>query len=117
MSCLPVCWPFPPSLTMPLCAACLCINGAIAPGLAGLCLVYSLDLTRYLKHGTAMASKTESDFNSVERVVQYLDPPTEAAEDTPPEVAATMPKDWPSGEQPGLVSKREGDLAQHCDTW
>jgi ATP-binding cassette subfamily C (CFTR/MRP) protein 1 len=81
--------------------ACLCINGAISPGLAGLCLVYSLDLTRYLKHGTAMASKTESDFNSVERVVQYLEPPTEAAEETSPEVAATLPKDWPSGEGAG----------------
>lgn len=34
--------------------------------------MYALDLTRYLKYGTAMASKTESDFNSVERVVQYL---------------------------------------------
>jgi hypothetical protein len=54
------------------CAAVLCISGNISPGLAGLCLVYALDLTRYLKHGTAMASKTESDFNSVERVVQYL---------------------------------------------
>jgi ATP-binding cassette subfamily C (CFTR/MRP) protein 1 len=53
-------------------AAVLCISGNISPGLAGLCLVYALDLTRYLKHGTAMASKTESDFNSVERVVQYL---------------------------------------------
>lgn len=59
--------------------------------------MYALDLTRYLKHGTAMASKTESDFNSVERVVQYLQPATEAAEDTDPAVLATMPKDWPSG--------------------
>jgi hypothetical protein len=58
------------SLLLP--AAVLCISGNISPGLAGLCLVYALDLTRYLKHGTAMASKTESDFNSVERVVQYL---------------------------------------------
>jgi hypothetical protein len=41
----------------------LAIQGAIAPNLAGLCLVYALDLTRFLKHGTAMASKTESDLN------------------------------------------------------
>lgn len=59
--------------------------------------MYALDLTRYLKYGTAMASKTESDFNSVERVVQYLQPAMEAAEDTDPDVLATMPKDWPSG--------------------
>ncbi|KAF8071181.1 abcC12 [Scenedesmus sp. PABB004] len=77
-------------------AALLCIRGSIAPGLAGLCLVYALDLTRYLKHGTAMASKTESDFNSVERVVQYLTPEPEAAEETAPDVAAALPKDWPA---------------------
>jgi hypothetical protein len=41
----------------------LAIRGAISPNLAGLCLVYALDLTRFLKHGTAMASKTESDLN------------------------------------------------------
>eukprot|EP00878_Enallax_costatus_P008308 GHUV01008686.1.p1 GENE.GHUV01008686.1~~GHUV01008686.1.p1 ORF type:complete len:1320 (+),score=395.23 GHUV01008686.1:299-4258(+) len=85
-------------------AALLCIRGSISPGLAGLCLVYALDLTRYLKHGTAMASKTESDFNSVERVVQYLQPPTEAAEDTDPAVLAAMPKDWPSA---GAIAVRE----------
>lgn len=57
------------------CALCvsagvLCIQGSISPGLAGLCLAYALDLTRFLKQGTAMASKSESDFNSVERIVQ-----------------------------------------------
>eukprot|EP00879_Flechtneria_rotunda_P033234 GHRR01036786.1.p1 GENE.GHRR01036786.1~~GHRR01036786.1.p1 ORF type:complete len:317 (+),score=106.91 GHRR01036786.1:90-1040(+) len=77
-------------------AAVLCVHGSISPGLAGLCLVYSLDLTRFLKYGTAMASKTESDFNSVERVVQYLTPAPEAAEETPPELAKTLPKDWPT---------------------
>jgi ATP-binding cassette subfamily C (CFTR/MRP) protein 1 len=60
-------------------------------------LVYALDLTKYLKHGTAMASKTESDFNSVERVVEYLQPATEARGDTPADVLAIMPKEWPTG--------------------
>ncbi len=46
------------------------IQGNVEPGLAGLAIVYALDLTRYLKHGTNMASKTEADFNSVERIVQ-----------------------------------------------
>ncbi|WIA32238.1 hypothetical protein OEZ86_003085 [Tetradesmus obliquus] len=86
------------------CAAVLCISGNISPGLAGLCLVYALDLTRYLKHGTAMASKTESDFNSVERVVQYLQPATEAPEETAPEVAATLPAGWPAA---GAISVRD----------
>ena len=52
------------------CAGVLCIQGTIAPGLAGLCLVYALDLTRNLKRGTAMLSMSESNFNSVERIVQ-----------------------------------------------
>lgn len=41
------------------------IQGNIDPGIAGLALVYALDLTRFLKHGTNMASKAEADFNSV----------------------------------------------------
>lgn len=55
------------------------VTGSVNPGLAGLSLAYSLDLTKFLKFGTQMASKVESDFNSAERVVQYLDEPTEAA--------------------------------------
>jgi hypothetical protein len=55
-----------------------------------------LCLQRFLKYGTALAAKTESDFNSVERVVQYLTPETEAAEETAPEVADKLPKDWPA---------------------
>lgn len=38
--------------------------------MAGLALMYALDLTRFLKHGTNMASKSEADFNSVERIGQ-----------------------------------------------
>lgn len=74
----------------------LCIQGAISPELAGLCLVYALDLTRFLKFSTTMASKTESDFNSVERVVEYLKPDTEAAHETPKEVAQKLPEGWPA---------------------
>ncbi len=48
----------------------LCIQGGIEPGLAGLVLTYALELTRLLKHGTNMFSKSEADFNSVERIVQ-----------------------------------------------
>lgn len=44
--------------------------GSISPTAAGLALVYALDLTRYLKQGTNMASKAEADFNSAERIVQ-----------------------------------------------
>lgn len=98
----------------PCSAAILCIRGSISPALAGLCLVYALDLTRYLKHGTAMASKTESDFNSVERVVQYLQPATEAAEDTDPEVLETMPKDWPAGRIAAAASVKSTSCRWCC---
>ncbi len=48
----------------------LLIQGNVDPGLAGLALSYALDLTRFLKQGTNMASKSEADFNSVERIIQ-----------------------------------------------
>lgn len=51
-------------------AGALVIQGNIDPATAGLALMYALDLTRFLKHGTNMASKSEADFNSVERMVQ-----------------------------------------------
>lgn len=66
-------------------------------------------LQRFLKYGTALAAKTEYDFNSVERVVQYLTPETEAAEETVPEVAAQLPKDWPASKQGAAVC----DLSIH----
>ena len=88
-------------------AAVLAIRGAIAPNLAGLCLVYALDLTRFLKHGTAMASKTESDLNSVERAVQYLEPAPEAPAETAPAVEAALPPGWPAG---GAISVRGLEL-------
>lgn len=35
-------------------AGLLCVNGNINPGIAGLVLVYALDITKYLKFGTSM---------------------------------------------------------------
>ena len=49
-------------------AAFLVISGGVAPSLAGLVLLYGLDVTKYMEHGTAMASDTESKMNSVERI-------------------------------------------------
>jgi ATP-binding cassette, subfamily C (CFTR/MRP), member 1 len=61
-------------------AAILAVASRIDPIFAGLSLMYALDLTKFLKFGTRIASKTETDFNSVERVAQYLDvrPPPHA---------------------------------------
>lgn len=54
-------------------AAFLVISGGIAPGLAGLVLLYALDVTKYMEHGTTMATETESKMNSVERIKEYSD--------------------------------------------
>lgn len=60
-------------LTVLTAAALLAVSSDIDPALAGLSLTYALDLTKFLKFGTRMASKLETDFNSVERLAEYLD--------------------------------------------
>ena len=61
-------------------------QGGINPGLAGLAILYALDLTRYLKRGTNMASQSEAQLNSAERIIQYMQPELEPPPDTTPEV-------------------------------
>lgn len=53
------------------------------------------------KQASPAAPQSESDFNSAERVIQYLKPEPEAADETAPEVAAKMHPDWP---QAGAIS-------------
>ena len=74
---LSICSPHPclPSPSAPpVASGALTIAGNIAPASAGLALSYALDLTRYLKFGTQMASQTEANFNSVERIIQVTAP-------------------------------------------
>lgn len=59
-------------LTVLTAAGLLAVASKIDASTAGLSLIYALDLTKFLKFGTRIASKTETDFNSVERVAQYL---------------------------------------------
>ena len=77
-------------------AGFLAVSGSMDVVFAGLMLTYSIEVTKFLKFGTQLASKVESDFNSVERVQQYLTPPTEGARDTAPEVAAALPSPFPA---------------------
>jgi ATP-binding cassette, subfamily C (CFTR/MRP), member 1 len=77
------------------CTAFLVIQGKVGPGVAGLCLVYALDVTKYLEHGTNMASELETKMNAVERVVEYLDKPLESDHETAPKVLAALPTAWP----------------------
>ena len=60
-------------LTVLTAAGLLAVASEIDPSVAGLSLIYALDLTKFLKFGTRIASKTETDFNSVERIAQYLE--------------------------------------------
>jgi len=76
--------------------AFLCIEGNTPPTLAALALVYSLEVTRYLKHGTDQASQAEAKMNAVERLIEYTEEPTEAAAVTSKEVAKTLPAQWPT---------------------
>jgi ATP-binding cassette subfamily C (CFTR/MRP) protein 1 len=77
-------------------AAFLVISGGVPAGLAGLTLVYALDVTKYMEHGTAQASEAESKMNSVERMLEYNAEPEEASLLTPPVAAAALPQDWPA---------------------
>jgi hypothetical protein len=62
-------------LTVLTAAGLLAVASRVSPSMAGLSLIYALDLTKFLKFGTRIASKTETDFNSVERIAQYLQVP------------------------------------------
>ena len=77
------------------CAAFLVIQGKVSAGIAGLCLVYALDVTKYLEHGTNMATELETKMNAVERVVEYMDLPLESNHDTDPNIAGALAPAWP----------------------
>lgn len=96
-------------------AAVLAVQGGIEPALAGLSLVYALDMTKFLKFGTQTASRIESDFNSVERIVQYLKPGIEGNEDIEndkvPEVE--KPANWPAN---GAIKVNNVSMRYRDDT-
>merc|ERR1719353_2831976 len=77
-------------------AAFLSASGGVGVVFTGLILTYALEVPKFLKFGTMMASRVESDFNSVERILQYMKVDTEADEDTPPEVRKGFPPAFPS---------------------
>jgi ATP-binding cassette subfamily C (CFTR/MRP) protein 1 len=77
-------------------AAFLSASGGVGVVFTGLILTYALEVPKFLKFGTMMASRVESDFNSVERILQYMKVDTEADEDTPPEVRKGLPPAFPS---------------------
>lgn len=77
------------------CAAFLIIQGNVSAGVAGLTLVYALDVTKYLEHGTNMASELETKMNAVERIIEYQQLPLESEHDTAPAIAVGLPALWP----------------------
>ncbi|KAG0577462.1 hypothetical protein KC19_5G158000 [Ceratodon purpureus] len=83
-------------------AAAICVSVAsllvvllrnkISPGLAGVVLVQSLQLTGFFQYGVRLAAETENYFTSVERIQAYSILPTEADPDTAPGI---ITEDWP----------------------
>ena len=77
-------------------ASFLAASGGVDAVFTGLILTYALEVPKFLKFGTMMASRVESEFNSVERVLQYMSVDTEADEDTSPDVKKSLPAPFPS---------------------
>ncbi|MCO5582210.1 hypothetical protein L7F22_036101 [Adiantum nelumboides] len=65
----------------------------IAPGIAGVILVQSLQLTGLFQYGVRMAADTENNFTSVERVCAFADLEQEGHLGSPFELVSD---DWPS---------------------
>lgn len=68
------------------------LRNTISPGLAGVVLVQSLQLTGFFQFGVRLAAETENYFTSVERIQAYSKLPTEADPDTAPGI---ITEDWP----------------------
>ncbi|XP_024398184.1 uncharacterized protein [Physcomitrium patens] len=68
------------------------LRNSISPGLAGVVLVQSLQLTGFFQYGVRLAAETENYFTSVERIQAYTELPTEADSDTAPGV---ITEKWP----------------------
>merc|ERR1711968_238616 len=77
-------------------ASFLAASGGVDAVFTGLILTYALEVPKFPKFGTMMASRVESEFNSVERVLQYMSVDTEADEDTSPDVKKSLPAPFPS---------------------
>lgn len=71
-------------------------------GIAGLALTYALDVTKFLKLGTTIATEVETKFNSIERIVEYLNLVTEDEQDDGSSLPMDpVPHSWP---QSGTVT-------------
>ncbi|KAG0612580.1 hypothetical protein M758_6G039100 [Ceratodon purpureus] len=68
------------------------LRHSISPGLAGVVLVQSLQLTGFFQYGVRLAADTENYFTSVERIQAYSNLPTEADPDT---ASGVITQDWP----------------------
>jgi ABC-type multidrug transport system fused ATPase/permease subunit len=70
-------------------------SGFISAGWLGLALMYSIEVTNYLKFGIRMLATIEAQMNSVERVLYYTN---NIAEEAPEYVPGNDPKDneWPT---------------------
>jgi ABC-type multidrug transport system fused ATPase/permease subunit len=76
-------------------AAATADSGFIPAGYLGLGLASAFDMTGFLKHGVRMVAAAETQFNSVERIMHYIESiPAEDAEERDRGVK-DPPADWP----------------------
>ncbi|KAL2644293.1 hypothetical protein R1flu_011880 [Riccia fluitans] len=68
------------------------LRNVISPGLVGVVLLESLQLTGFFQYGVRLVADTENIFTSVERIQTYGNLPTEAKSDSPP---GLITEQWP----------------------
>ncbi|MCO5581607.1 hypothetical protein L7F22_035495 [Adiantum nelumboides] len=69
------------------------LRHSITPGLAGVVIVQSMQVTGFIQYAIRQAAEVENYLTSVERINAYANLPTEADPNTPPGVIA---ENWPS---------------------
>lgn len=72
--------------------AFIVIDDSISPGIAALCLSYSINLVEEGKTLALLSTDYEAGLNSVERLIEFRDLPQEA----PYVIENVCPPDWPT---------------------
>ncbi|KAL3697480.1 hypothetical protein R1sor_011556 [Riccia sorocarpa] len=85
------------------------LRNTISPGLVGVVLLESLQLTGFFQYGVRLVADTENIFTSVERIQTYGNLPTEARPDSPP---GLITEQWP---EKGEVEFVEYTMAYRID--
>ncbi|KAK3250532.1 hypothetical protein CYMTET_40092 [Cymbomonas tetramitiformis] len=85
------------------------LRDVLPPGLAGVVLVYSLQMTGLFQYGVRQAAEVETLLTSVERMVEYTEVDVEASLNTPD---GLVPQNWP---QHGAIDFKDVVMAYRPD--